>query len=82
MHRININVDPFDGPLFCPFCGTQSIDGQEDSNKDCEHLVNSDVGVDPDNSDFEATDEDICFVMFAPAPMSQEVFNIYRESGA
>jgi len=79
MQRISLNRSPDDN-LFCPFCGTQTIEAGEEAINECPHLVYSNMDEDPEGSaEYKKSETDICFVLFESAPASREHFFIFRE---
>jgi hypothetical protein len=77
MPRINVNANPYELDLFCPFCGEQIVGGGDEGFADsCDHTIC--VGPDDDGAD-DITDSDIVFVAFESAPACREHIFAFRQ---
>jgi hypothetical protein len=78
MPRIELNSDPYELELYCPFCGEQIIGTVEGEgfSETCEHTVC--VGFD-DPGEEDIRDTDIVFVAYEGAPASREHIFAFRE---
>jgi hypothetical protein len=77
MPRIELQCDPYELELYCPFCGTNVVSSEgEGVVESCSHCVC--LGLD-DDSEEDILDTDITFVAFEPAPACQEHIFAFRE---
>lgn len=84
MVRVQLDSDPYESALFCPYCGAKILEPGRFDMGECPHLIYADME-DPeedheDDGEHEFRPSDLCFVFFEPAPASREHYFVFRQS--
>ena len=77
MPRINLNSDPYELTLYCPFCGECVVSSEGDGHVDpCRHTVC--LGIDDPGED-KITDSDIVLIAHEGGPADRDHVFAFRE---